>query len=230
MAVQLVIVPTPASNTVISDALSPTGSGNTGADIGQVANGSYTPLVGNQSANQGSKDLYLRHNAVVDPITDIEFYIAPYTGIYGGPPTSTPTADYGTVISQGAADNGGTPNNADGLSSGLHMDMSFSVSTASQFSPAREFTGQKRVFGKTYNLVQVGTQTNPIGMHKDAAFYFDGLSNSAPGIPLDGVIGKEDDTIRGNRGMIRLRYYLPSSAAVGGLLQWSFITLFSYTS
>lgn len=230
MAVVLQIVPTPSSTTVIADALAPTGSGNTGADIGQVANGSYTPLIGSQAANGGSKDLFLRHNAAADPITDVEFYIAPYTGIYGGPISSNPVLDYNRILEQGAADAGGTGNNADGLSSGLHMDMSYSVSQGSQFSPAREGTGQKRVFGKLTNLVIVGTQANPILMHRDAAFYFDGVSFSAPGLPLDGVIGKETDTVLGNRGMIRLRYYLPASASVGGLLQWSFITLFAYTS
>lgn len=230
MAVVLSIVPSPGSSTTMSDALAPTGSGNLGADIGQVANGSYTPLVGNQSANQGSKDLYLRHNAVDDPITDIEFYLSAYSGVYGGPSTSTPASDYATVISAGFQDGGGTPNNADGLSSGLHMDMSYSVTTGSQFSPARESTGQVRVFGKVYNLIQVGTQTNPIGLHKDACFYYDGVSNSPPISAQDGVIGKDGDTVRGNRAQVRLRYYLPASAAVGGLIQWSFITLFSYTS
>ena len=227
MAVVLSIVPTAASNTNVADALAPALSNQYGADLGQVANGSYTPLVGNQAANAGCKELYLKHNAQHDPITDVVFYIGPFTGIYGGP--QSPNSDYNQIIAQGAQDAGGTANNADGLSSGLQMDMSFNVSVASQFAPAREFTGQKRIFGKTYSLVQVGTQTYPILMHRDAAFYFDGLSNSPPLSPADGVIGKSDDTIRGNTALVRLRYYLPSSAAVGGLLQWSFITLFSYT-
>jgi len=228
MAVVISVVPSPGSSTNMSDALAPTGSGNIGADIGQVANGGYTPLVGNQSANQGSKDLYLRHNSVDDPITDVEFYLAPYTGVYGGP--KSPAIDYAEVISAGFSDGGGTPNNTDGLSSGLHIDMSYSVTTGSQFAPARESTGQVRVFGKIYNSNQVGIQTNPIGLHKDACFYYDGVSNSAPINALDGVIGKEGDTVRGNRAHLRLRYYLPLSASVNGLIQWSFVTLFSYTS
>lgn len=230
MAVVLSIVQNPASSTVIADALAPTGSGNTGADIGQVANGSYTPLVGPQAANGGSKDLYLRHNAVADPVTDVEFYLSSFGGTYGGPSSSTPVDDYNEVIAQGFADNGGTPNNADGLSSGLHMDMSYSVTTGSQFSPARETTGQVRVFGKVVALQQFGIQTNPIVMHRDAAFFFDGVSNSPPVNPIDGVIGKSDDQVLGNRAMLRLRYYLKSSASVGGIIQFSFVTLFSYTS
>jgi hypothetical protein len=210
----------------IADGLS---GGDTGADLGQASNGSYAPLSGLQSANGGSKDLYLSHDATVDPITNISFYISEFSGTnYGG--AANASADLATLLAQGEDDDGSSANNANGGLSGLHMDMSYAVSTASQFDPARVASGQKRIFGKTLSLVQYGTIANPIAMHEDAAFYWNGSTKVAPSAPEAGKIGKSSDTVRGNRAQIRLRYCLPSTASIGGVLQWSFTTIFSYTA
>jgi|GEM_PF-2483120 len=211
----------------IDDGLS---GGDTGADLGQASNGSYAPLSGAQADNGGSKDLYLSHDATVDPITNIAFYLSEFSGTYGGPASSSPSADLATLFTQGEDDAGGAANNSDGLSSGLHMDMSYSVSTPSQFDPARVSTGQKRIFGKTISLVQYGTQTHPITMHEDAAFYWNGSTKVAPSAPEAGKVGKSDDTVLGNRAQIRLRYCLPTTASIGGIIQWGFTTIFSYTA
>ena len=225
--VTLKITSSPSSNTDIADALS---GGDTGADMGQASNGSYAPLVGAQSANGGSKVLYLKHDAEVDPITNVGFYVSAYTGTYGGPSSGSPALDLTTLLGQGSADAGGYANNQDGLSSGLHMDMSYAVSTENQFAPARESTGQKRIFGKTYSLVQLGTQNDPIGLHPDACFYWNGSTKVAPSAPEAGKIGKSSDAALGNQAEIRLRYCLPSAAVIGGVLQWAFTTVFSYTA
>jgi hypothetical protein len=225
--VTLKISSSPAAASDIADALS---GGDTGADLGQASNGSYAPLVGAQSANGGGKVLYFSHDATVDPITNVSFYLAEFSGTYGGPASSSPSADLTTIFGQGGDDAGGYANNQDGLASGLHMDMSYAVSNTSQFSPARESTGQKRIFGKTYNLVTVGTQNDPINLHPDSSFYWNGSTKIAPNAPEAGKIGKSSDQTLGNRAEIRLRYCLPSSAAIGGILQWNFVTLFSYTA
>ena len=225
--VTLKITATPSASTDIADGLA---GGDSGADLGQASNGSYSPLVGAQGDNGGSKDLYLQHDATVDPITNVAFYLSQFTGTYGGPASGSPSADLNTLLQQGIDDAGGNANNADGLSSGLHMDMSYNVSTANQFAPARESTGQKRIFGKTYAALQLGIQANPITMHEDAAFYWNGSIKAAPSAPEAGKVGKSSDTVLGNRAQIRLRYYLPTSASIGGILQWAWTTIFSYTA
>lgn len=225
--VTLKITSSPSSNTDIADALS---GGDTGADLGQASNGSYAPLVGAQGDNGGAKVLILQHDSTVDPITNVGFYLAAFTGTYGGPASGSPAADLTTILGQGASDAGGYANNADGLASGLHMDMSYAVSTTNQFAPARESTGQKRIFGKTYSLLQLGTQNNPIGLHEDACFYWNGSTKVAPTAPQQGKVGLSSDAVLGNRAEVRLRYCLPSSAVIGGVLQWAFTSVFSYTA
>lgn len=237
-AVILSISPTAAATTNpltgnkdIADVLS---GGDTGFDLGQASNGVYAPLSGPQSENGGSKDLYFSHNADVDPITNVGFYLAEFTGTYGGP--GTISDDYNAFISEGQQDNGSTANNADGLSAGLHMDMAWQIGSSSaedkagQFSPARVTTGQKRIFGKSIALVQYGIQEHPIGLHEDACFYWDGSTSSDASAPVAGKIGKSTDTVLGNRARIRLRYMLRTAASIGGILQANFVTLFSYTA
>lgn len=225
--VTLTIAPTVQASADIADVLS---GGDTGFDLGQASNGSYAPLVGAQADNGGSKDLYFAHDATVDPITNVAFYLAEYSGTYGGPASSSASDDYNTLIDEGEADNGSNANNADGQSAGLHMDMSWNVSQANQFSPARVSTGQKRIFGKTISLVRYGLQANPITLHPDAAFYWDGTTSSAASAPEAGKIGKSSDTVLGNRARIRLRYMLRTSATIGGIIQANFVSLFSYTA
>lgn len=225
--VTLKITATAAATTDIADGLA---GNDTGADCGQASNGSYAPLSGAQGDNGGSKDLYFQHDATVDPITNMAFYLSAFTGTYGGPASGSPSADLNTLLEQGVADAGGTANNSDGLSSGLHIDMSYNVSTSSQFAPARESTGQKRIFGKSYGGAQYGIQARPISLHQDACFYWNGSTKAAPSAPVAGKVGKASDTVLGNRAQIRLRYYLPTSASIGGILQWAFTSIFSYTA
>lgn len=225
--VTLKIGAVPAAASDIADGLS---GGDSGADLGQASNGSYSPLSGAQADNGGSKDLYFAHDATVDPITNVGFYLAQFTGTYGGPASGSPSADLNTMLQQGIDDAGGTKNNIDGLSSGLHIDMSYNVATASQFLPSRESAGQKRIFGKSYSGIQKGVQASPITLHQDAAFYWNGSTKGEPSAAEAGKIGKSNDTVLGNRAQIRLRYYLPTSASIGGILQWAFVSLFSYTA
>jgi len=227
MAVTLKITATPGGSTDIADTLS---GGSTGADIGQATNGAYAPIVGEQSANGGAKTLYISHNAVVDPVTNVGFYLAAYSGTYGGPSSSSPSADLTKVLDAGASDNGGQANNSDGLSNGLHVDMSYSISDSGQFAPSREQTGQKRVFGKTVGGIRYGLQTAPIPLHQDALFFWSSPSKVAPTAPEAGKIGLSTATDLGSHAQVRFRYYMPSSSTVGGVLQWSLATIYSFTA
>lgn len=210
----------------IADALS---GGSTGADLGQATNQSYAPLSGAQADNGGAKLLYIRSDAQYDPITNVGFYLSAYTGTYGGPSTSSPAADLAEVLATGAADNGGTANNTDGLSGGLHIDMSYSISQAGQFAPSRDGV-QKRVFGKSYSGQQLGISGHEITLHPDACFYLSGNNKQTPSAPVAGKIGVNGDQTLGDQALVRLRYYMPQSSTTGGTVQFNFVTIYSYTA
>lgn len=223
MAVTLVASKT-INGSETADALT---GGSTGLDYGQVTNGSYAPLI-SQSANTGWQDLYLRHDAVVDPITDVGLYIAVYSGSYGGP--NSAAADLTTLAGYGAADTGANKNNADGLSRGLHLDMDWQVGSASAFDYSREASGQKRIFGKSYSGNTGLSAVLAFTLHADAASYYNGTTEVDATTPVAGKIGKSSDTVLGNRGHFLSRLYLHSGAADGGVLQWDNVVKFSYTA
>lgn len=223
MAVSLIVSET-ITGADFSDSLA---GGSTGMDLGQVTNGLFSPII-NQSLNTGHQDIIIRHDAVIDPITDVEFYLQTYTGTYGG--AATAAADFTTIGNYGAADAGASANNSDGLSRGIHIDMSWNVASASQFAYAREATGQKRIFGKSYSGKDGLSQPNAFAMHVDAASYWNGSAEVAATTPVTGRIGKSNDAVLGNRGHIRMRAYLHSNAVDGGILQWSSVIGYSYTA
>jgi hypothetical protein len=207
-----------------SDSLS---GGSTGLDLGQATNGQYSPII-LQSANTGHQDLFLRHDAVVDPITDVKFYIAQFSGVYGG--ATSAAADFTTVGNYGAADAGTTTNNGDGLSRGSHIDMSWDVSTASQFGYSREASGQKRIFGKSYSGNTGLSIALAFDLHVDACSYWNGASEVDATLPVTGKIGKSTDTVLGNRGHIRNRFYLHTAETNGGVVQYDTVCSFAYTA
>lgn len=201
--------------------------GSTGLDLGQVTNGQYSPLT-SQAANTGHQDIFIRHDAVTDPITDVKFYLAQYSGVYGG--ANSAAADLTTVGNYGAADSGSTTNNGDGLSRGSHLDMSWDVSVASQFGYSREASGQKRIFGKSYSGNTGLSLALAFDMHVDAASYWNGSTEVDATTPVTGKIGKSTDTVLGNRGHIRNRFYLHTGETNGGVVQYDTVISFSYTS
>lgn len=223
MAVTLTVSETITGGNV-SDSLA---GGSTGLDLGQSTNGQYTPLT-LQSANTGRQDIFISHDAVTDPITDVKFYIGVYSGVYGG--ANSAAADFTTMSNYGAADTGATANNLDGNSRGLHIDMSWDVVDASQFAYTREATGQKRIFGKDYSGLDGLSLADAFTMHVDAASYWNGTTEVDATTPVAGQIGKSDDTVLGNRGHIRSRFYLNSAATEGGIIQWDTIIAYAYTS
>jgi hypothetical protein len=223
MAVTLVVSET-ITGANVSDTLA---GGSTGLDLGQVTNGQYAPLT-LQSANSGEQSIFVRHDAVVDPITDVKLYVAQFSGTYGG--ANTAAADFTTLGNYGAADTGATANNSDGLSRGLHVDMSWDVATASQFAYTREATGQKRIFGKTYSAKDGLSLAQAHDLHVDACSYWNGSSEIDATTPVTGKIGKASDTVLGNRAHIRARAYLNTAATEGGILQHDVVLSYAYTA
>lgn len=208
----------------VSDTLA---GGSSGLDLGQVVNGQYSPLT-NQAANTGAQDVHIRHDATVDPITDVKFYVAQYSGTYGG--ANSAAADFTTLTGYGAADSGATKNNTDGLSRGLAIDMDWQVSSTNQFDYSREATGQKRIFGKTYSGDTGASLALAFTMHADAASYWNGSSEVDASAPVTGKIGKSSDTVLGNRGHIKMRFFLHTAATDGGILMFDFVCAYSYTA
>jgi hypothetical protein len=223
MSVTLVVSKT-ITGAEVSDTLA---GGSSGLDFGQVVNGSYAPVI-SQVGNTGRQDLFLSHNATVDPITSVKFYTAQYSGTYGG--ANTAAADFTQLGTYGSTNSGADKNNVDGNSRGLHIDMDWQVADANQFDPTREAGGQKRIFGKSYTGLDGLSLANAFTMHADAASYWNGSSEVDASAPVTGKVGKSSDTVLGNRGHIRARWYLHSGETNGGILQHDFVVAFSYTA
>ena len=186
---------------------------DTGLDLGQVVNGAYSPIT-SQAANTGQQEVYIRHDAVVDPITNVKTYVDTFSGTYGG--ADTAGDDFTTLTNYGSSDTGATKNNADGNSRGLHVDMDWQVSSANQFDYTRDGT-QMRIYGKDYGGGLDGaSQSNAFDAHVDAMSYWNGASEVDATTPETGKIGKSDDTILGNRMHLKKRFYLHSGATEGG--------------
>jgi hypothetical protein len=223
MAVILTVSET-VTGAEVSDSLS---GGSSGLDLGQVVNGAYSPIT-SQSANTGQQEVYMYHDATIDPITNVAFYVDTYTGTYGG--ANSAAADYTTLTGYGSSDSGATKNNTDGLSRGLHIDMDWQVSTANQFSYSREASGNMRIFGKTYSGLDGIAQGTAFPMHVDAASYWNGSSEVDAITPVTGKIGKSSDSTLGNRGHFKKRFYLHTGATDGGILQYDYVVAYSYTA
>lgn len=228
MAVTLTISET-LTGAGLSDALS---SGGTGLDLGQVINGQYSPII-DQATNDGVQEIYLSHDAVIDPITEVKFFVQQYgngTGFtYGG--ANSASADITKLLNMGNISASANANNADGLANGLHIDMDWQVTTANQFNPSRIGTNVA-IFGDNGGAA-AGDGRNlatAFSMHVDAA------SRNNAGVEVDatspqtGKIGKTGDASLGDRCHLKKRFFLATSETEGGILQWEFVVSFSYTA
>jgi len=224
MTVSLTVSNTTVVGPEASDTLA---AGGSGIDFGQVYNGGYSPL-DVQEQNSGALDIWVSHDAEIDPITSVKIYAAPYAGNYGG--ANSAAADFTTLLAYGASDIGASKNNTDGLSQGLHLDMDWKVSPSNQFDYSREAGGNKRIIGKDY----AGFDGSDIGksfkLHADAASYWNGVSEVDAIAPIAATIGKFNDDQLGNRGHFKARFYLNKDATEGGLLQNSLVIAYSFTA
>lgn len=215
--------------------------GGTGIDMGSVINGQYAPII-SQGANTGAKDVFIRHDGVVDPITNVKTYVQEYgTGTaftYGGP--NSAAADYAKLLNMGNSDamGAGVSNNTDGLGNGLHIEMDWDVSTANQFLGSRVGTF-KQIYGDNGGAAS--------GEGKDLASSFlmksDAMSNSqntgvetAPTGAVDGTIGRAyavnstEAALLGDLAHCKLRFYLRTNETEGGILQWEWVVAYSFTA
>lgn len=222
----------------VSDALA---GGGTGIDLGQVTNGSYAPLT-DQTLNQGAQTLFLRHDAIVDPITEVKMYLVSYaeTGFtYGGPSNTDAASNLADILAEGASSDvsAAAKNNSNGLAGGLWMEMQYNVTETNQFDifnnrtiNSISYPGSK--FVKVYGRAGEGqSPATAFDLIKEACLYTpDNSAENAPTVPVDGKIGKSTDTVLGNRAKIRMRIYLKTAFADGGIFQLAKVFRYSYTA
>ena len=228
MAVLLTVSETIAG-AAFADALE---GGGSGIDLGSVINGQFAPIV-DQPTNDGKQDVFIRHDATIDPITDVKTFVQQYgtgTGFtYGG--ANSAAADITKLLNMGNASATSNANNNDGLGNGLHIDMDWQVSTASQFAPARIGT-QVRIYGDNGGAA-TGEGRNlatAFSMHVDAMSRNNGGTEVDAGTPVTGKIGKTGDTTLGDRAHPRLRFFLRTDETDGGILQWEWVIAYSFTA
>jgi hypothetical protein len=207
----------------IADSLA---GGGSGIDLGSVTNNNYAPLT-NKTANTGHQDLYISHDATIDPITDVKFFIQEYgigTGFtYGG--ADTATNDDATLRSLGN-NSGSSKNNADGLSGGLWIDMDWNASTANQFDQAN-FPALVKIFGD--NVTDGTDLATAFALATDAMVY-DAPGETAASAPVAGQIGKANDTVLGEAAHLKMRIYLPNAFSNGGIVQTELVIAYSFTA
>ena len=127
---------------VANDALS---GGGTGIDLGATQNGEYTPII-SKAANTGVQEVYLTHDAAVDPITNVGTGVSEYTQAYGGAVDAA--TDIANLLAKGSSSST-SANNADGLGGGLRVEMGADLAGSlglSAFDGARD---QVEIYGKT---------------------------------------------------------------------------------
>lgn len=222
MAVLLTISET-LNGAAVVDALA---GGGTGVDFGSVVNNQFAPLV-DKATNNGAKILYIRNDAIVDPITDVKTFIQEYgtgTGFsYAG--ADSAANDFTTLKNLGNA-SGSSKNNGDGLSGGIWVDMDADVSQTNQFDQAT-FPAVVKIYGDS---LTDGIDLASAFQMSSAAMVYDAPGETLAGAPVAGQIGKANDTSLGDNAKIRLRTYLPNSFTDGGIVQWEWVIAFSFTA
>lgn len=221
MAVDVTVSKT-LTGSQVTDTLTGGGSGLT---LGQVVNGAYAPII-NQGLNTGHQDVYVHHNATIDPITDCKTFIGQYSQAYGG--ADSAANDIITLIGKGQIDNEATANNGDGLSAGLrieHGGIDIGSLGASAFLPSR---AQVNIYGND------GSQgidlASAFDLHVDAMVYDNASVEVDATAPETGKIGISTDSALGNNAHVGLRIYLEQTAPDGGVLQWDWVFAYSFTA
>jgi hypothetical protein len=221
MAVSLTISKT-LSGAQVADTLA---GGSSGLDLGTCLDGEYAPIV-SKSANTGWQNLFIRHNATIDPITNVVTFVAEMSGTYGGA-QDAPT-DFATLISKGAADSEVSANNSDGLSSGLRIEHDADIGGAlgaSAFLPSR---AQVKIYGN--NSTDGISLASAFDLHVDALVYDNSGTETDASSPQTGKIGKSGDSVLGDRAHIKLRWYLEEDAPDGGILQFDYVVGYAFTA
>jgi hypothetical protein len=191
----------------------------------QVINSQYVPII-NQGANTGLQDIYMTHDAVVDPIDDYKTFVTQFSGTYGG--ADSAVNDIATLINKGQTDNELTANNSDGLSSGFrieHAGIDIASLGASAFLPSR---AQVNIYGN--NGTDGIDLASAFDLHVDAMIYNNASVETDATAPQTGKIGVTGDTVLGDNAHVGVRFYLEDSAPDGGILQWDWVHAYSFTA
>lgn len=199
--------------------------GGTGVDIGSVLNGEYAPII-SAGSNTGWQALYLSHNGVTDPISNVGTFIALYSQTYGG--TSSAAADYTTLKNKGFG-SGTSSNNSDGLSEGLRIEHDADLGVTLGLSAFDGTRAQVKIYGDGSGAPTDGIDIgSAFALHVDALIYNNAGSAVDAITPQTGKIGKSGDTILGDAALVKLRFYLTTGAGDGGRLQWDWCVKYSY--
>lgn len=247
MAVALTVSET-LDGSAVADVLASPGPVNTGVDHGAVVNGSYAPITA-KTDNTGRKDLFIRHDAAIDPITDVKTFIQEYgsgTGYgYGG--ANTAAGDYAVLKALGNT-SGSSKNNADGNSGGLWIDMNavladtigstqfdFAVNGIDSVGGTQGGDDTVRIYGDNLvDGVDIGSaftmKAEAMVLDTDQGQGGDATNGYVPTAPQDGQIGIDGDTALGDNAHIKLRIYVRSDTTDGGIHQWEHVIAFSYTA
>ena len=248
MAVSLTVSDVGLNGAAVDDVLATPGPDNRGVDLGSVVNGSFAPLT-DKTNNQGRKGLWIYHNATVDPITGVGFFLQEYgTGTgFGYAGADSAANDLTTLQTLGTA-SGSSKNNADGNSGGLWIDQNallqdtsgstqfdFAVNGIDSVGGSNGGDDTVRIFGDNTND-GIGI-ANAFDMHSKSAVYTSDLGNGGDGTlgyipngPATGIIGKSDDTTYGNHSFQKVRIYVRSDTTDGGIVQFEKVIKYSFTA
>ena len=201
-------------------------------------NGGFTGLVAPQAANTGSNDLFIFHDAVVDPLTNFSVYLEQYSQAYGG--VATAAADFARLQTLAEA-TGSNKNNSNGLTEGFWIDMDFDALVPNQFDYANfgpvadtivtgAGGGVVRVMRRTDggNLSDHGSELSNRITVLAASMFVD--PSTIPSAPVDGTIGKSGDAVLGDRSKIKHRLYLKQAETTSGIIQWDETFAFTTTA
>jgi hypothetical protein len=240
MAVLLTVSET-ISGSAVADALA---GGGTGVDLGSVVNNQYAPIT-DKTLNTGRQSLFVRHDATIDPITDVKLFFQEFgvgTGFsYGG--ADSAANDIATLITMGNT-SGDSKNNGDGNSAGVWVDMDHKVSETNQFDYAVNgiSTGGTeggndtvRKFGdNTTDMIDLASaevvDSQAMCTTSDQGGGGDATNGYTPTAPVAGQLGKASDTALGDRMHLRFRIYLANSFTQGGIFQWEQVIAYSFTA
>lgn len=235
MAVLLTVSETLDGAQIADGLATPVPPNNTGIDLGAVTNGSFAPITPPKTANTGHKLLYIRHNASLDPITGVKFFLQEYgtdTGFAYGGPLSAAT-DFANIVALGQA-SGSSKNNNDGQSGGIWIDMKADAATANQFDHAT-FPTVVKIFGDNgTDGVDLASgfdlRSEALVIDSDQAAGNDGEGAFLPSAPQTGKIGINGDGVLGDNAKVRMRVYLPTSYTNGGYHQVEFVIAYAFTA
>jgi len=221
--------------------------GGTGVDLGSVVNGSYAPIGGGGPGdNSGAQQIFIAHDATIDPITDVKTFIQTFgagTGFtYGG--ADSAANDIVTMLDTLGDNSGTSKNNANDLSAGLWVDMNSDVTQTNQFDFATNGVGQGgdnsvEIYGRSGGssggqgsdlATGIVMAASAMVIDSDQAAGGDAANGYNGSAPVAGQIGVDGDGALGDNAHCRLRVQLLGSFTNGGIVQWEWVTAYSFTA